>query len=99
MEYVLLAVLLLCAIFIVVAVVFQKSADEGLSGTIAGGNETFLGREKTGGADKLWFKWTMIVGIVFVVFVIVAYVVQPDYTAGYAVDFWKNLGAWGDLFG
>lgn len=97
MEYVLLAVLLLCAIFIVVAVVFQKSSDEGLSGTIAGGNETFLGREKTGGTDKLWFKWTVIVGIVFVVCVIVAYVIQPDYTSGYAVDFWKNLGTWGSL--
>ena len=43
MEYVLLAILLLSAVFIIVAVIFQKSADEGLSGTIAGGNETFYG--------------------------------------------------------
>ena len=33
MEYVLLAILLLSAVFIIVAVIFQKSADEGLSGT------------------------------------------------------------------
>ena len=45
MEFVLLAVLLLSAIFIIVAVVFQKSADEGLSGTIAGGNDTFYGKK------------------------------------------------------
>ena len=37
MEIVLLAILLLSAIFIIVAVIFQKSSDEGLSGTIAGG--------------------------------------------------------------
>ena len=29
MEYVLLAILLLAAVFIIVAVIFQKSADEG----------------------------------------------------------------------
>ena len=67
LEYVLLAVLLLAALFIIIAVVFQKSSDEGLSSTIAGGNETFLGREKKGGADKLWFKWTVIAAIVFAV--------------------------------
>ena len=40
MEYVLLIALLLAAIFIVVAVTIQKTSDEGLSGTIAGGSET-----------------------------------------------------------
>ena len=98
MTYVLLAVLLLSALFIVIAVIFQKSADEGLSGTIAGGNETFLGREKSGGTDKLWFKWTVIAAIVFAVAVIAAYVIQPDYTSGSAVDYWKNLSEFGDLF-
>ena len=98
MEFVLLAVLLLAAIFIIVAVIFQKSSDEGLSGAIAGGNETYYGKEKSGGRDKMWFKWTLIASIVFAVAVIVAYVIQPDYTYSNAVDYWKNLGEWGSLF-
>ena len=54
-QYILLGVLLLSALFIIVAVIFQKSGDEGLSGTIAGGSETFYGKEKAQGAEKVWF--------------------------------------------
>lgn len=91
MEYVLLAVLLLSAIFIVVAVIFQKSADEGLSGTIAGGNETFYGKDKSAHTDKLWFKWTLVASIVFALAVLAAYVIQPDYDGTQALDNWKSI--------
>lgn len=80
LEWTLLAILLASALFIIIAVIFQKSADEGLSGTIAGGNETFYGKEKSAHTDKLWFKLTLIVSIVFVVAVLVVYIIQPDYT-------------------
>ena len=96
-EYVLLAILLLSAVFIIVAVIFQKSADEGLSGTIAGGNETFYGKEKAHTTDKLWFKLTLIVSIVFVVAVLLAYIIQPDYTSASALDSWKSSSAYKDL--
>jgi preprotein translocase subunit SecG len=36
-EYLLLVVLLIAAVFIIVAVVFQKTGEDGLSSTIAGG--------------------------------------------------------------
>ncbi len=98
MEFVLLAVLLLAAIFIIVAVIFQKSSDEGLSGAIAGGNETYYGKEKSGGRDKMWFKWTLIASIVFAVAVIVAYVIQPDYTYGFDIDYWQSLSSYSELF-
>ena len=98
MEYVLLAVLLLSAIFIIVAVVFQKSADEGLSGTIAGGNDTFYGKEKTKTTEKILFKWTLIASLVFAVAVVLAYVIQPDFNGGNAVDYWQNLSKYSDLF-
>lgn len=98
MNYVLLAVLLLSAIFIIVAVIFQKSADEGLSGTIAGGNETFYGKDKSAHTDKLWFKWTLIASIVFVVAVLLTYVIQPDYDSGAALDNWKQISEYADLF-
>ena len=98
MEYVLLAVLLLSAIFIIVAVVFQKSADEGLSGTIAGGNETFYGKEKTQSTEKVLFKWTLIASLVFAVAALLAYVIQPDFDGGNAVDSWQSLTKYSDLF-
>ena len=96
-EYVLLAVLLLSAVFIIVAVIFQKSADEGLSSTIAGGNETFYGKEKSAHTDKLWFKLTLIVSIVFVVAVLLAYIIQPDYDSASALDGWKQYSEYSDL--
>ena len=67
MEYVLLAILLVCAVVITVAVLFQKSGEKGLSGTIAGGSETYYGKDKSGGIDKKLFKWTLIAGVVFAV--------------------------------
>lgn len=98
MEYVLLAVLLLAALFIIIAVIFQKSTDEGLSGTIAGGNETYYGKDKTKHTEKLWFKWTLIASIVFALAVVLTYVLQPDYTNSLDVDFWHNVTEFSGLF-
>ena len=98
MEIVLLAVLLLAALFIIVAVIFQKSGDEGLSGTIAGGNDSYLNKEQAPSTERVWFKWTLIVSLVFAVAVLVAYVIQPDYTADLAPDYWKNISEFGSLF-
>lgn len=98
MEYVLLAVLLLAAIFIVVAVLFQKSSDEGLSSTIAGGSETYFGKDKSKHTDKLWFKWTLIASLVFALAVILTYVIQPDYTYGLDVNYWQNISEFSGIF-
>jgi protein translocase SecG subunit len=99
MEYVLLAVLLLAAVFIVIAVLFQKSTDEGLSGTIAGGNsETYYGKDKSKHTDKLWFKWTLIASLVFAVAVILTYIIQPDYYAAPGVNQWQELTDYAELF-
>ena len=98
MEYVLLAILLVCAVVITLAVLFQKSGEKGLSGTIAGGSETYYGKDKSGGVDKKLFKWTLIAGIVFAVAVIAVYVIQPDYIEGYDVNAWKNLSLFANVF-
>jgi len=90
MEYVLLSILLVSALFIIVAVIFQKSADEGLSSTIAGGNESFYGKEKSASGEKRLYKWTLIACIVFAVAVLVVYIIQPDYTLNTGVGFWKD---------
>ena len=98
MEYVLLAILLVCAVVITLAVLFQKSGEKGLSGTIAGGSETYYGKDKSGGVDKKLFKWTLIAGIVFAVAVIAVYVIQPDYTEGYDVNAWEKLTQFSSIF-
>ena len=98
MEYVLLAVLLLAALFIIIAVIFQKSTDEGLSGTIAGGNDTYYGKDKSKHTEKLWIKWTLIASIVFALAVLLTYILQPDYTNSLDVDFWHNVTDFSGLF-
>ena len=91
-EYILLGVLLVAAVFIVVAVTLQKSGDEGLSGTIVGGTETYYGKDKSKQSGKLLNKWTLIVAIVFAVAVVVVYVIQPDYISGAGdPEGWKDL--------
>ena len=99
MEYVLLAVLLLAALFIIVAVIFQKSGDEGLSSSIAGGNDTYLSKDQAPSTERVWFKWTLIIGLVFAVAGLVTYIIQPDYTYDMAPDYWKGLSEFGDVFG
>ena len=79
-EYILLGLLLLAAAFLVAAVTLQKSGDEGLSGAIAGGSDTYYGKDKSQNKEKFLAKWTLIIAIVFAVAVLVVYVIQPDYT-------------------
>lgn len=90
LEYVFIAVLLLSAIAIVAVVLLQKSNDEGLSGAISGGSETFYGRDKSAHTEKKLFKWTIITGIVFTVAVLAVYVIQPDYAQGFDLDAWMS---------
>ena len=98
-EYILLALLLVCAIFIVVAVTLQKSGDEGLSGTIAGGSETYYGKDKGPSKEKILGKWTLIVSIVFAVAVVVVYVMQPDYAQSENnLDYWQKLSEFSSIF-
>lgn len=78
MNYVLGAILILASIFLVVAVLMQSSKSHRLSGTIAGGAETFFGKTKGSSIDKKLSKLTTIVAIIFAVLVLVVYLVQDD---------------------
>lgn len=79
LRYVLMGLSLVSALFIVVAVLLQKTKEDGLSSTIVGGNtETYYGKEKSGRMDKVLFKWTIIAGIVFAVSVLAIYLISPD---------------------
>ena len=89
-EYILLILLLIAAAFIDVAVIFQKSSEDGLSGSIAGGAETFYGKDKSVHGDRKWFKWTLFASVVFAVAVLVVFIVQPDYAKGFDPEAWQS---------
>ena len=99
--YILMGVLLVMGAFLIVAVLMQHGKDHGLSGTIAGGAETFFGKDRGTRIDRMLGKLTTIVGIIFVVIVIVVYVVQPDYSSDYAnVELWQgNSSFWSAING
>jgi preprotein translocase subunit SecG len=99
LEYILLGILLLAALFIVGAVLMQKSSSEGLSGTIAGGSETYYGKDKSVQSGRRLSKWMIIVSVIFVVAVIVVYVIQPDYTqSSDNLDNWKKVSEFSSIF-
>lgn len=98
LEYVLIAILLLAAVFIIVAVMLQKSNEDGLSGAIAGGSETFYGKDKSSRQDRKLFKWTMIASIVFAIAVFAVYVIQPDFSDYYSPSEWMNISNYSSLF-
>lgn len=58
---------IIIAIVLVVVVLFQSGKQAGLSGSIAGGSETFFGKNKGRTIDAILEKWTSIVAILFLV--------------------------------
>ena len=77
-EIVLGIILLICAVFLVVAVLMQQGKEKGLSGAISGGSDTFFGKNKGKSYEKKLSMLTTIVAIVFVVVVVAMYAIQPD---------------------
>ena len=77
MEIVLGIFLLIAAVFLIVAVLMQDGKDHRLSGTIAGGAETFFGKNKGSTIDKVLSKVTSIVAVVFCLIVVAMYIFQP----------------------
>ena len=85
-------ILIIAAVFLVVAVLMQSGKSHNLSGTIAGGAETFFGKSKASTMDKKLSKLTTIVAVVFVVLVLVSYLLQ-DTTGSSKVVNSSNTGA------
>ena len=66
-EIVIGVVLILTSLILVATVLLQESRSQGLSGAIAGGAETFLGKGKSKTTEQKLAKITKIVAIVFFV--------------------------------
>lgn len=71
-------ILLVAAVFLTIAVLMQSGKSHNLSGTIAGGADTFFGKTKGKTIDRVLSKLTTVVAIVFAQLVIVVYVIQDD---------------------
>ena len=93
LELVLGIILLIGALFLVVAALMQHGKSKNLSGTIAGGAETFFGKTKGRAIDKVLSRVTSVVAVVFVVLVVVIYAIaSPNSTPNTSV----NTGLGGD---
>jgi preprotein translocase subunit SecG len=66
MELALGIVLIVLSVALTLMVLFQSAKDSRLSGTIAGGAETFFGKTKGTSIDKLLSKLTVVVSVVVV---------------------------------
>ncbi len=69
------AILLVLAAALVALVLMQKDKDRKLSGAIAGGSDTFYGKNKTADKDKVLSTITAIVAVVFVGIVVAMYLI------------------------
>ena len=79
--YVLGAILMVMAVFLVVAVLMQTGKDKKLSGSIAGSSDTYYGQNKGHSRDKILSRLTMVVAIIFTGLVIAMYVLVARYGA------------------
>ena len=86
MEIALGIILMVASVFLIVAVLMQSGKSHKLSGTIAGGAETFFGKTKGKAIDKVLSKLTTIIAIIFVVLVAVIYILQPKPNNDYKDD-------------
>ncbi len=75
MELALGIVLIVLSVGLTLMVLFQSAKDSRLSGTIAGGAETFFGKTKGTSIDKLLSKLTVVVSIVLVLVTIALVIV------------------------
>ena len=89
-------ILLIFAVFLVIAVLMKSGKSHNLSGTIAGGADSFFGKSKGKTVDRVLSKLTTVVAIIFALLVVVIYVIQKDTVVtkdNYIDDYLNNLAS------
>ncbi len=89
-------ILLVFAVFLVIAVLMQSGKSHNLSGTIAGGADSFFGKSKGKTVDRVLSKLTTVVAVIFALLVVVIYVIQKDTVVtkdNYIDDYLNNLAS------
>lgn len=72
------SILILCAVFLTVAVLLQEGKSSKLSGAIAGGSDSPFGKTKSKKMSDTLSKVTTIVAIIFVVIVVVLAIMNRE---------------------
>lgn len=67
MKILLTVIHLLTAVALILMVLLQSGKSAGLSGSIAGGAETFFGKNKGRTLDAILGKWTSVAAVLFLV--------------------------------
>lgn len=67
MQTTLIVIHVIISVILIVSVLMQQGRQQGLSGAIAGGAETFFGKNKGRTLDAIFKKVTAIVAVLFVV--------------------------------
>lgn len=83
--------LLVIGVIVIAAVLMQQGKAHGLSGAIAGGADTFFGKEKGKQFNSKLSKWTTVLSVVFVLIVFVLFVFNPEvkHSDAFTVDNWS----------
>ena len=79
LQYVLGGILMAMGLFLVVAVLMQSGKDKKLSGSIAGGSDSYYGQNKGRSRDKIVARLTTVIAIVFTALVVTMYVLIARY--------------------
>lgn len=58
---------IIISLFLIVVVLLQSGKTAGLSGSIAGGAESFFGKNKGRTIDGILSKWTSVVAVLFII--------------------------------
>ncbi|WP_281692123.1 preprotein translocase subunit SecG [Agathobaculum desmolans] len=69
-QTVLSIVMIVASLFLIIVVLLQNGAQQGL-GAISGGAETFFGAGKASASDRIFARLTSVVGVIFVIAAIV----------------------------
>ena len=71
LKLVLFIVEVIACVFLTVVVLLQQGARQGLSGSIAGGADTFFGQSKASNMQRTLSRLTTAIGVIFVVIAVV----------------------------
>ena len=71
LKLVLSIVEVIARVFLTVVVLLQQGARQGLSGSIAGGADTFFGQSKASNMQRTLSRLTTAIGVIFVVIAVV----------------------------
>jgi len=75
-KYILTGLLVLAEIFLIAVVLLQSGRKAGLSGAIAGGAETFFGKNKARSFEGKLQRWTKISAVLFIVLTLILVILE-----------------------